>query len=79
MSKAKRKLLVLCAVCSAGMLFQTGLTGFIPGSCEQWYFQSALTAFDFCTVFNCEGGTFFNVCEPFALFSDCPTTEAGGP
>lgn len=80
MSRTKKKLLAMCAVCTAGVLFQTGLTGFIPGSCAQWYLQTSLEAFDFCSVFNCSGGTFLNACEPYALFTDCPNAQAaGGP
>ena len=78
MSRTKKKLLAMCTVCTAGMLFQAGLTGFIPGSCAQWYFQSAVESFDFCSVFNCTGGTFLNVCEPVPLFRDCPNYQPGG-
>jgi hypothetical protein len=37
------------------------------------YFTEALLAFDFCTVFNCESGSYFNLCEPFPLLMDCPS------
>jgi hypothetical protein len=44
----------------------------LPTGCAEYYTQSVLASFNFCSVFNCEGGTFFNFCEPVALFVDCP-------
>ena len=70
-----KKLFAILAVCGAGTLFQVGL---VPGSCAQFYGQAMLTSLDFCSVFNCTSGTYFNLCEPFALLQDCPnltTTE----
>jgi hypothetical protein len=32
-----------------------------------------VVAFDFCAVFNCQGGGFFNFCSPIVFFIDCPT------
>jgi hypothetical protein len=69
MSKTRKKFLAIAAVCSAGTLFQIGL---VPTSCAQFYGQALLTAFDPCAVFNCTGGTFFNLCEPVPLFDTCP-------
>ncbi len=66
-----RKLWAALLVCGAGTVFQS-----LPGGCSQYYTQSLLSSFDFCSVFNCEGGSFFNMCEPVALFVDCPTTPA---
>lgn len=62
-----RKLWAALLVCGAGTVFQG-----LPTGCAQYYTESILTGFDFCSVFNCEGGTFFNFCEPFALLMDCP-------
>jgi len=70
MSRTKKKLLATLAVCSAGTLFQAG---YAPTSCVQFYGDALLTAFDPCAVFNCTGGTFFNLCEPFPLFWSCPS------
>lgn len=72
-SPRNRKLWAALLVCAAGTVFQA-----LPAGCAQYHTASLLSAFDFCSVFNCEGGTFFNFCEPFALFMDCPnlfTTE----
>ncbi|MFQ5805160.1 MAG: hypothetical protein ACE5I3_01780 [Phycisphaerae bacterium] len=69
MSRPRKKLLAIFVVCSAGTLFQTG---FVPTSCVQFYGETVLAALDPCAVFNCTGGTFFNLCEPFPLFWTCP-------
>jgi hypothetical protein len=42
----------------------------------QFFGQSLGLTFDPCTVFNCTGGTFFNLCEPFPLFLTCPNVAA---
>jgi len=76
MSKTKKKFLTIFAVCTAGTLLQTGL---VPTSCAQFQLETALTAFDFCSVFNCTSGTFFNLCEPVPLFWDCPSLTAAQP
>ena len=76
MSKTKKKLLAVLAVCSAGTLFQTGL---VPASCAQLYGEAILTSFDFCSVFNCTSGTFFNLCEPIPLLRDCPNLTTVAP
>jgi len=69
MSRTKKKFLAMVAVCSAGVLFQTGL---VSPSCAQFYGQAVLTSMDFCSIFNCTSGTFSNLCEPIPLFVDCP-------
>lgn len=76
MSRTKKKFLAVFAVCSAGTLFQAGL---VPTSCAQFYGQALLTSLDFCSVFNCTSGAFFNLCEPFPLFMDCPNLTAAQP
>ncbi len=63
----KRRLWAAALVCSAGLLFQA-----LPGGCAQYYGQLVLNSFDFCSVFNCTGGTFFNFCQPNSIFLDCP-------
>ncbi len=69
MLRSKRvRVFVVLTMLSAGTLFQAGATG-----CAQMYFTEALSAFDFCTVFNCESGSYFNLCEPFPLLMDCPS------
>jgi hypothetical protein len=75
MSIARRKRLWLAAlVCGAGTVFQV-----LPKSCTDYFTMAALSSFDFCSVFNCTGGSFFNVCEPTALFMDCPNLFATQP
>jgi len=77
MSSARRKLIKLFAVCSVGTLLQAGL---VTSNCTQFYGQALLRSFDPCTVFNCTGGTFFNLCEPVPLFYTCPNmASAAGP
>ena len=67
------KFLALLATVSTGTTFQ-----FSTG-CNQFYYDSALTSFNFCSVLNCTGGTFFNFCEPTILLSDCPNLTTGTP
>ena len=69
MSRTRKKFLAIVAVCSAGVLFQTGL---MPNSCAQYYGSAILTSLDFCSIFNCTSGSFSNLCEPIPLFMDCP-------
>lgn len=78
MLRKSRKALALAALLSAGTLFQTGL---VPTGCGAFLAESALVNFNFCSVFNCTSGTFFNFCEPVPLFIDCPNLvpDAGMP
>ncbi|HPM24852.1 MAG TPA: hypothetical protein PLP66_13165 [Phycisphaerae bacterium] len=71
MSSKSKKLWAAIMICGAGTLFQV-----IPNGCANYLTQQALVGFDFCSVFNCTGGTFFNFCEPIALFMDCPNLFA---
>jgi hypothetical protein len=65
--RRSRKYWALAAVLTAGTAFQ-----YLPTGCANYYTALTVSAFDFCAVFNCEGGTFFNFCEPNAFFWDCP-------
>jgi len=58
---------VWLALLGAGTLLQVGNNG-----CASYYVTAAVSAFDFCSVFNCTGGSFFNLCQPNAIFVDCP-------
>ena len=70
MNRSRRaKWLALLVALGAGTAFQVGTNG-----CAQYYATSSLNALDFCAVFNCQGGSFFNLCEPVPLFVDCPNT-----
>lgn len=62
-----RKFLVLAAILASGTVFQL-----FPSGCVGLGLTQAAAAFDFCFVFNCTGGSFFNLCEPVRLFVDCP-------
>ena len=76
MSRTTKKLIVIFALCSAGTLFQVGL---VSSGCAQFYGQALLSSFDFCAVFNCTSGSYFNLCEPVPLFADCPNTTDAAP
>jgi hypothetical protein len=73
-SMKRKKFWMAVVLCGGAMLFQLGPTG-----CTDYMASFALESFDFCSVFNCEGGTFFNFCSPTVLFWDCPqlTTTTG--
>ena len=75
MSAAKRKLLATVAVLGTATLFQI-----TPGGCLRYSGALGLNAIDFCSIVNCQGGTFFNFCEPVPLLVDCPNVQLGpGP
>ncbi|MFH1745616.1 MAG: hypothetical protein ABIG44_01095 [Planctomycetota bacterium] len=68
MSISKRaKWMALLAALSVGTALQVGANG-----CAEYFTTMALSSFDFCSVFNCTGGTFFNFCDPIPLFVNCP-------
>ncbi len=66
MRKTSKKWWGLAAIGTLGTLFQ-----FPTGGCTNLLADGFLTAFDFCSVLNCQGGTFFNFCDPIMLFVDC--------
>ena len=67
MSISRRaKWMILLTVLSVGTAFQAG-TG-----CTEFFYSSAISSFDFCSVLNCTGGSFFNFCDPVPLLVDCP-------
>jgi len=63
----KRKLLAAILICGTGVAFQA-----LPTGCADYMSAQVLSGFNFCSVFNCTGGTFFNFCEPVRLLVDCP-------
>jgi hypothetical protein len=66
MSLPKRfRWLLIAAAISGGTIFQTN-------GCAEYYVTSAASALDFCSVFNCSGGSFFDFCNPVPVFADCP-------
>jgi len=56
----------LLAAFSAGTMFQFSF------GCNEFWTDVALTSFDFCSVVNCTGGTYFNFCDPVVILADCP-------
>ena len=74
MSKSKRaRMMALLVALSVGTACQVGTNG-----CVEYWAVEALSAFDFCSVFNCTGGGYFDFCNPVPLFADCPNAQAGG-
>lgn len=63
----RKKLWALVAVAAMGTAFQMQ-----PAGCAEYWTFAGLSAFDFCSVFNCEGGAFFDLCNPVPLLVDCP-------
>lgn len=57
--------LKLAAVVALGTAFQAA-------GCARYFAEFSVQAVDVCSVVNCTGSTFFNFCEPFILFVDCP-------
>jgi hypothetical protein len=62
----RRKLLAAVLACGAGTLFQ-----FYPRGCADYGIMQAVSTFDFCSVINCTGSTYFDICNP-PLLMDCP-------
>jgi len=65
---SRRRLLALLTAASLGTVFQV----FLPGGCADYALATGLSAVDFCSVFNCTQGSFFNFCAPVRLLVDCP-------
>ena len=66
MSRYKKKFLAFAATLTGGTVFQ-----FLPGSCAEFGAVQVLGTLDFCAVLNCQGGSFFNFCQPIAYLIDC--------
>ncbi len=62
-----RKLIATGLILAAGTVFQ-----YLPSGCSQYFLAEGASAFNWCSVFNCTGGTYFNLCQPFRLLLDCP-------
>lgn len=72
--KRPRKMLALAAVLGGATLFQL-----IPQGCGPLLGTFGASAFDWCAVANCTGGSFFDLCEPIVYFVDCPVVQAANP
>lgn len=65
----KKKLWALVIACGAGTVFQY----YLPKGCIDYFVSGAVSAFDFCSVLNCSGSSFFNFCSTTPpLLVDCP-------
>jgi hypothetical protein len=60
------KWIALLATLSAGTMMQATF------GCNQLWTGIGLSSFNFCSVLNCTGGTYFNFCSPAVLLVDCP-------
>lgn len=74
MTRKTRTRVALAALGATATLFQ-----FYPSGCGQYYFNGLVTAFDFCSVLNCTGASYFDLCEPVVLLIDCPNLVAANP
>jgi hypothetical protein len=64
-----RKLMALAVALGTGTVFQ-----YVPTGCGQYGAALGASAFNWCSVFNCTGGGYFNFCSPNPVFVDCPNT-----
>jgi hypothetical protein len=64
---SKTRWLAISALLAGGYVFQI-----LPSGCAQFSFQAFLTGVNFCGIFNCGQGAFFNFCDPTLLLVDCP-------
>jgi hypothetical protein len=69
-----RRSWLIPALAGGGVLFQL-----LPGSCAQALAIQTVTAFNFCSVLNCDTGQFFDFCRPVALFIDCFAQATSSP
>ncbi|MEW6250651.1 MAG: hypothetical protein AB1716_08375 [Planctomycetota bacterium] len=67
-NRRKLRLLVVVFALSAGTVCQ-----YLPSGCTEYYTYGVASAFNWCSVFNCAGGEYFNMCRPNPLFLDCPS------
>lgn len=68
----KRKLWAAIAAGSIGILCQ-----FPPAGCVDYGISLGVSSFDFCSIVNCTGGQFIDLCEPVPLLVDCPNYAEG--
>lgn len=67
MSLFRKKKWWAALLVSGALVFQN-----LPSGCAEYYTNMGLTGFNFCSVFNCSGGTYFNFCSPVPMLIDCP-------
>lgn len=69
----QRKLRAGLLLCSLGVVGQFWYSG-----CADYGANLAVASFDFCTVLNCTGSTFVNLCDP-PILVDCPAVAETNP
>lgn len=67
MKSVRRKLTILFAIATGATIFQAA-----PTSCYKYAAVLGVSSFDFCTVLNCQNGSFFNLCASPVILLDCP-------
>ncbi len=65
-SSRRRRLLAAAFVLASATTFQ-----FLSG-CGNYFLEIGLGSFDFCSVINCTGSTFFDFCGANSILLDCP-------
>lgn len=64
----RRSVRLLLITLGVGTAFQLAME---PTGCAAFGLNFVLNSVDFCSVLNCQGGTFFDFCNPVVLFVDC--------
>lgn len=59
---------------SVGLLVAATVFGtvFQAAGCFDLALQTVTAALDTCSILNCTGGTFFNLCSPTRILTSCP-------
>lgn len=52
-----------------------GATSFQMAGCAAYWEEALVSAFDFCSILNCTGSTFFDFCGSNSLLLDCPDLQ----
>ncbi len=70
-SLRRKRAWVAILMCGAGTAFAV-----LPRGCLDYTIVTAVQSFNFCSVVNCNGGTYFTFCPPGGggLLADCPST-----
>ncbi len=78
MKNRSRRWKSILALCAGATLLQVGL---FPSGCAGFVSNGLITAFNFCGVLNCSGGSYFNLCDPSQtiILIDCPAAVQENP
>ena len=74
MKSSRKRMIVAAALAVTTTVFQ-----FFPSSCYQYGAIAGIASFDFCTVLNCQNGSYFNLCGTPVLLLDCPNATVTAP